>query len=464
MTTFFSFLLTIGILVVIHEYGHYQVARWCGIRVLRFSIGFGKPLWQKTSVKTGTEFIIAAIPLGGYVKMLDERELKQEREDPQSEEPLVQYTEDELKHAFNRKTVYQRIAVVLAGPVANLLLAIFLYWLLFMDGITGMKPVIGNVLQDSLASQANLKKGDMIYKIDGEYVKTWQDARWLLLNQSLEKKSVEIETINTAHESHVNQLSFDTLNKDIEVDILQKLGVEMARPEVPAIIGEIIPDSAAQTAGFKSGDQIISIDNIDINDWENVVNYVKDSPKKQLQFKVLRNGKYFKVKATPGAVIENGKTIGRLGASVKLDKEAFDALLIDVKYTPYESLAKAISKTWETAIFSLKMLGNMVAGNVSWKAISGPVSIASYAGESANLGLKAFLGFLALVSISIGVLNLLPIPVLDGGHLMYYIAEILKGSPVSEHVMMAGQKIGITLLGILMVVALFNDISRYMAG
>jgi regulator of sigma E protease len=464
MITLLAFLLTIGILVVIHEYGHYQVARWCGIRVLRFSIGFGKPLWKRTSAKTGTEFILAAIPLGGYVKMLDERELKQDSENPQSEVPVMQYTEDELKHAFNRKSVYQRMAVVLAGPVANLLLAILIYWVLFMGGITSMKPIIGNVLQDSLASKANLKKGDVIYKIDGEQVKTWQDARWILLNQSLEKSSVEIETINAVNESHVNQLNFEALDQDMEKDILQKLGVEMAKPEVPAIVGEIISGSAAEVAGFKPSDQIISIDNIDINDWENVVNYVKDSPNKQLQFKVLRNNQYLKIDAIPSAVTENGKLIGRLGASVKLDKHAFDAFLIDITYTPFESLTMAISKTWETSIFSLKMLGNMVAGNVSFKAISGPVSIASYAGESANLGLKAFLGFLALISISIGVLNLLPIPVLDGGHLMYYIAEILKGSPVSEHVMMAGQKIGLTLLGLLMVVALFNDISRYVVG
>jgi len=464
MITLLAFVLTIGILVVIHEYGHYQVARWCGIRVLRFSVGFGKPLYKKTSAKSGTEFIIATIPLGGYVKMLDERELKEERNNPENDEHLVKYTEEELKQAFNRKTVYQRIMVVLAGPLANLLLAILLYWLLFMTGVTGLKPLIGYVAPDSLASKANMKKGDTIYKIDGEYVKTWQDARWILLNKSLEKKSVLVETISAQSESHVNALSFEGIDNNAEVDILQKLGVETAKPEVPAIVGEVLSGSAAEKAGFKPDDEIISIDNIVMNGWENVVNYVKDSPGKQLQFRVLRDKRNLKINATPIAYTENGKTIGRLGASVKLDQEEFEKLLIDINYTPFESLTKAFVKTWETSIFSLKMLGSMVVGNVSWKAISGPVSIASYAGESANLGLKAFLGFLALVSISIGVLNLLPIPVLDGGHLMYYIAEILKGSPVSEHVMMAGQKIGITLLGLLMFVALFNDISRYLAG
>jgi regulator of sigma E protease len=464
MITLLAFVLTIGILVIIHEYGHYQVARWCGVRVLRFSVGFGKPVWRRTSTKTGTEFVLAMIPLGGYVKMLDERELNAERDNPENHEALTQYSEEELKQAFNRKTVYQRIAVVLAGPFANLLLAVLLYWLLFMTGVTGLKPLIGYVVPDSLASKANMKKGDTIYKIDGEYIKTWQDARWILLNKSLEKKSVQVETISAQSESHVNALSFEGLDSDAEVDILQKLGVESAKPEVPAIVGEVLAGSAAETAGFKPGDEIISIDNIVINDWENVVNYVKDSPNKQLQFRVLRDGKNEKINAIPTSYSENGKTIGRLGASVKLNQEEFDKLLINITYTPYESLTQAFTKTWQTSVFSLKMLGNMVVGKVSWKSISGPVSIASYAGESANLGLKAFLGFLALVSISIGVLNLLPIPVLDGGHLMYYIAEILKGSPVSEHVMMAGQKIGLALLGLLMIVALFNDIGRYLAG
>jgi regulator of sigma E protease len=464
MMTLLAFVVTIGILVTIHEYGHYQVARWCGIRVLKFSIGFGKPLWKKTFGKDQTEFILAAIPLGGYVKMLDERELKQEQEASESQNPVVQYSEEELANAFNRKSVYQRIAVVLAGPMANLLLAVLLYWILFSLGVTGLKPVVGIVQEGGLASQANLRSGDLIQAIDGQPVKTWQDARWILLNASLEKPSVEIQAIDANQNGLWSTLSFSGVNNDAEQDILNKLGLEMAKPSLPAVIGELLPNSAATDAGFEVGDRIVSIDNIAVEDWENVVTYVKKNPNNPLQFEVLRGQKQMLISATPEPVHEGTNQVGRLGASVKVDRQAMQNLLIDIDYTTFESLQKAIEKTWDTAIFSLKMLGNMIAGKVSWKGISGPVSIASFAGESANLGLKVFIGFLALVSISIGVLNLLPIPVLDGGHLMYYIAEIFKGSPVSEQVMITGQKIGLGLLGLLMMVAIFNDINRFMVG
>jgi regulator of sigma E protease len=464
MMTLLAFIVTIGILVTIHEYGHYQVARWCGVRVLKFSIGFGKPLWKKTFGKDQTEFILAAIPLGGYVKMLDERELKQEQEDPAYTGPMVHFSEEELARAFNRKSVYQRIAVVAAGPMANLLLAVVLYWILFSLGITGLKPIVGEVEEASLASKAGLRKGDLIQAIDGKTVQTWQDARWLLLNASLEKPSVELETTNAQQVTHRTTLRFSGINNDAEQDVLEKLGLAMIKPDMPAVIDELLPESAASAAGFQAGDRILSIDSVVIQHWDDVVKYVKESPNKQLQVEILRNQKRAVIAVTPEAIQENGKQVGRLGASVKINKEEMERLLVEVHYSPMQSLQKAIAKTWDTAVFSLKMLGNMITGKVSWKGISGPVSIASFAGESANLGIKVFIGFLALVSISIGVLNLLPIPVLDGGHLMYYIAEIFKGSPVSEQVMVTGQKIGLGLLGLLMMVAIFNDINRFMVG
>lgn len=464
MTTLLAFIVTIGILVTIHEYGHYQVARWCGIHVLKFSIGFGKPLLKKTFGKNRTEFILAAIPLGGYVKMLDERELKIDQEDASDSEPIVNYTEAELANAFNRKSVYQRMAVVVAGPMANLLLAVLLYWLLFSLGVTGLKPIIGNVEEDSLANQAKLKTGDMIQTIDGELVKTWQDARWILLNASLEKASVTVDTIDADRVIHHSTLRFAGINNDAEQDILAKLGIEMVKPNMPAIIGKLLPDSAATTAGFHIDDEIISIDRVLVKSWEDVVNTVKQNPNKQMQFEVLRANQIITLYATPSTVQESGKAIGRLGASVKVNQKEMQSLLLDVHYTPIESLQKALEKTWDTSVFSLKMLANMITGKVSWKGISGPVSIASFAGESANLGLKVFLGFLALVSISIGVLNLLPIPILDGGHLLYYIIELVKGSPVSEQVMVVGQKIGLGMLAVLMMVAIMNDINRFVIG
>jgi regulator of sigma E protease len=457
MMTLIAFIVTIGILVTIHEYGHFQVARWCGVKVLKFSVGFGKPLWSKTFGKDKTEFVLAAIPLGGYVKMLDENELK-------GEENPVAYAESELQRAFNRQSVWKRIAIVLAGPVANLLLAIVLYWGLFMLGVTGMRPIIGVVDENSLAAQASLKSGEIIQKVAGKPVATWQEARWALLEESLESKTVEIEATNNNNELLQHTLSFEGIDNDAEIDVLKKIGLEPIKPNIPAVIGEILPDSAAEKAGFKPNDKILRIDGVEMDDWEQVVNNIKDNPSKPLQFELLRDQKIVRITATPEPIEEGDETVGRMGAGVKLEQTESSKFLITLNYSPLLSLQKAIIKTWDTSIFSLKMLGKMLTGQLSLKGISGPVTIADYAGQSANLGLKVFLGFLALVSISIGVLNLLPIPVLDGGHLMYYIVEIFKGSPVSERTMLAGQKLGFALLGLLMTIALFNDFNRLIAG
>ena len=457
MMTILAFIVTIGLLVTIHEYGHFQVARWCNVKVLRFSIGFGKPLWQKTFGKDKTEFVLAAIPLGGFVKMLDERE-------QQAEENPAPQSEADLKRAFNRQSVWKRIAIVLAGPVANLLLAIVLYWGLFMLGVTGTRPIVGVVEANSLAAQASLQSGETIQKIAGKPVSTWQEARWLLLEESLENKSVEIEAVNNNNELVQHTLSFEGINNDAEIDILKKIGLDVFKPNIPAVIGEILPNSAAEKAGLMANDKIVQIDKVETQDWEQAVSIIKANPNKKLQFTIKRGQETVQITATPEAIKENNQTIGRMGAGVKLEQAELDKLLITLNYSPLASLQKAIVKTWETSIFSLKMLGKMLTGQVSLKGISGPVTIATYAGESANMGLKVFLGFLALVSISIGVLNLLPIPVLDGGHLMYYMAEILKGSPVSEQAMLVGQKIGFVLLGLLMTIALFNDFNRLISG
>jgi regulator of sigma E protease len=457
MITIIAFIVTIGVLVTIHEYGHFQVARWCGVKVLRFSIGFGKPLWKKTFGKDKTEFVLAAIPLGGYVKFLDENELKHE-ENP------TQYTKSDLQRAFNRQGVWKRIAIVSAGPVANLLLAIVLYWGLFILGVTGMRPIIGVVEENSLAAQASLKSGEIIQKIAGKPVSSWQEARWALLEESLENKTVLIEAVNNNNELLQHSLSFTGINNDAEIDVLEKIGLAPFKPSIPAIVGEILPDSAAEKAGLLSNDKILRIDGAEVSDWEQVVNIIQSSAGKKIQFEIERAQKTMRITATPEAIKVGNQTIGRMGAGVRLDQAELSKLLITLNYSPLVSLQKAVEKTWDTSIFSLKMLGRMITGKVSWKGISGPVTIADYAGQSANLGLKTFLGFLALVSISIGVLNLLPIPVLDGGHLMYYMTELLKGSPVSEKTMLAGQKIGFGLLGLLMTIALFNDFTRLVAG
>ncbi len=466
LITIIAFIITMGLIVTIHEYGHFQVARWCGVRVLRFSIGFGKPLWRKEIGKDKTELVLAAIPLGGYVKMLDEYELKAELARAQNQQETLNktlpksYSEVELKRAFNRQSIYKRIAIVLAGPMANMLLAIIVYWFLFMQGVVGMRPIVGQVQEASLAAQANFMSGDVIKKIDGEAVKTWFDARWLLFNASLEKNTVEVEVVNDKNEPIAHKLHFDGISEDADVDILERIGLEMFFPDFPAIIDQVLPGGVAKQSGIKGNDRILSINNMSVAHWRDAVDIIKVNANKPLLLKIERQQEIIEVNITPKGVKENNKIIGKIGITVKVEQEKIEQLKIEQRFPPLVSLSMAVNKTWETSKFSLKMLWYMIVGKTSWKGISGPVTIASYAGQSANLGIKAFLGFLALISISIGVLNLLPIPILDGAHLMYYMAEIIKGSPVSEQTMLLGQKIGLGLLGLLMTVAIFNDINR----
>lgn len=461
MLTLFAFIFTIGIIVTIHEYGHFQVARWCGVKVIRFSIGFGKPLWKKTLGSDQTEFVLAAIPLGGYVKMLDERELKAEKE---AGEASNNYSEADLVRAFNRQSVYKRIAIVIAGPIANLLLAIVIYWFLFMQGITGIMPIIGQVEPNSIAAQANFKTGEMIQTINSKQVNTWAEAGLMLFESAIENETVEIKAVDKNNELYLHKLNLAGLAKGADSDILNEIGITVFRPEVPAILAQILPNSAAEHAGLLTDDQVLSIDGLQTDTWSDVVNLVKASPNQALNFNVQRQQKIVSKIVTPEGVKENNVMVGKIGAGVKLNQEQLDKVMIKQYYSGMDSLAMSIAKTWNTSTFSLKMMWYMVAGKASWKGISGPVTIATYAGESAGLGWKPFLGFIALVSISIGILNLLPIPVLDGGHLMYYMAEIIKGSAVSEQVMMLGQKVGFGLLGLLMFLALFNDINRIVTG
>lgn len=455
MLTVLAFIVTLGILITVHEYGHYQVARWCGVKVLRFSLGFGKPLLSKRLGRDQTEFVLAAFPLGGYVKMLDERETEVDA-------PIA--TAD-LPRAFNRQNVWKRILIVIAGPTANLLLAIFLYWILFMHGVTGMKPLLGEIPRETPAAQASLKHGEQIRKVAGIPVASWQDVRWILLQQALKSEVVEIEAVSGGKEVHLHRLSLASLDKDdFEGDLFEKLGLTPYQPAVPARIGEVISGGSADQAGLQSGDEILLIDGIAVGQWEDFVRIVRKNPGRQLSLKILRDNEELYLPITPQSATENGKSIGRVGAAYRMDQSEVDKLLVTVEYAPVHALVKAAQKTWDTSIFSLKMLGSMLTGDVSWKGISGPVTIASYAGQSAGIGWMAFLSFLALVSISLGVLNLLPVPVLDGGHLLYYVIEIFKGSPVSEQAMETGQRIGLILLGLLMAVAFYNDFHRFITG
>ena len=450
--TLFFFAITLGILIVVHELGHYIIARLCGVKVLRFSVGFGKSLLIKRWGKDQTEWVIAAFPLGGYVKMLDERE------------GVV--TSEERHRAFNQQSVYRRIAIVVAGPVANLLLAILIYWGLFMHGVPGMRPLLGDVPAASPAAQAAFQSGDSIVKIADKGVATWQDVRWILMKHVAQKEPIAVEVITPDNSVATRTLDMSTLTaEDMNGDFVEKLGLMRFKPKFKAIIGDnMLPDGAGARAGLKAEDQIIAVNQQPVADWDAFVGWVLKSPGKPLQVEIKRGAQQLSVILTPKLTKENGKSVGKIGVGPWIDPELTKRLLVDVRYSPLRALREATFKTWDTSIFSLQMLGRMVIGEMSWKNISGPVTIADVAGQSAQLGWLPFISFLALISISLGVLNLLPVPVLDGGHLMYYMVEIFKGSPVSEKAMEIGQQIGVTALLMLMAFAFYNDINRLITG
>jgi len=451
ITTTLAFIVTLGCLIVIHELGHYWIARLCNVKVLRFSVGFGKPLWSRRLGADSTEWAIAAFPLGGYVKMLDEREGEVDAR--------------EAHRAFNRQTVGRRFAIVLAGPVANFLLAIALYWVLFMHGVPGIKPVIGPVPDKTPAALAGFRAGDTLTRIGEDPVQTWQDARWVLLQHAVKKNRVGVTTRSRSGETAERELDFSELSAaDLDSDFLRALGLQRQQPVLAPVIGSLVGGGAGERADLKAGDKILSIDNQPTREWQDVVAAVRTHPGRQLMLEVERGGARIALPVKPEVFDEGGKPVGRIGAGPQIDRAALAELTTEVKYGPLESVAKAVYKTWDTSVFSLQMLGRMIIGEVSLKNLSGPITIADYAGQSAQMGWVSFLLFLALISISLGVLNLLPIPLLDGGHLMYYIFEVFKGSPVSDKAIEIGQHLGMALLFVLMAFALYNDINRLISG
>ncbi len=444
-------IVAIAILVVFHELGHYAVARLCGVKVLKFSIGFGKALYTKRFGHGETEWVISAIPLGGYVKMLDERE---------GEVP-----EHELPRAFNHKPVPQRMAIVVAGPVANLLLAVILYFILFVHGVPGLKPVLGEVAPNTPAAAAGLQAKQTIISIDGKATPSWQEIRWVLLDLVLQHKAAKFELRNVQGEESYGTLDMNALTAaDLDGDFMQKLGLQPYQPPIYPVIGKLVDGGVAQRAGLQVNDRILRANGQQLALWEDWVSAVRNHPGIKLDIEIERAGSVVKLDLIPEAISENGKTIGRIGAAAYIDKAAFDAMVNVVRYPPLAALQEALRKTRDTALVSLKMMGKMIQGEVSLKNLSGPITIADYAGQSAQLGVGAYIGFLALISISLGILNLMPIPLLDGGHLLYYSIELIKGSPVSEGLWEAGQKVGIALLVTMMVFALYNDISRLILG
>ncbi|WP_428556865.1 sigma E protease regulator RseP [Pseudomonas edaphica] len=439
-------LVALGVLVTFHEFGHFWVARRCGVKVLRFSVGFGMPLlrWHD---RRGTEFVIAAIPLGGYVKMLDERE---------GEVPA-----DQLDQSFNRKTVRQRIAIVAAGPIANFLLAMVFFWVLAMMGSQQVRPVIGAVEADSMAAKAGLVAGQEIVSIDGESTTGWGAVNLQLVRRMGESGTINVvvrEQDSTAETPRALALDHWLKGAD-EPDPIKSLGIRPWRPALPPVLAELDPKGPAQAAGLKTGDRLLALDGQALGDWQQVVDLVRVRPDTKIVLKVERDGAQIDVPVTLAVRGEAKAAGGYLGAGVK-GVDWPPSMVREVSFGPLAAIGEGAKRTWTMSVLTLESLKKMLFGELSVKNLSGPITIAKVAGASAQSGVADFLNFLAYLSISLGVLNLLPIPVLDGGHLLFYLVEWVRGRPLSDRVQGWGIQIGISLVVGVMLLALVNDLGR----
>ena len=438
-----AFIFTIALLVAIHEFGHFWVARKLGVKVLRFSIGFGKPLFQFKGKQDDTEYVVAGIPLGGYVKMLDERE--------------GEVAAEELPRAFNQKSVYSRFAIVFAGPFINFVFAVFAFWLMYVMGVQGVKPIMGKLDQDTIAWEAGLRTGDTIIAVDDYETPTLSSVYEQLLEAFIERQAVRVKL------SDQRELTFrlDKIDKEAEPSEIQEIiGLKIKLPKEEVIIGEVTPASPADKAGIQAGDQIVAIDGQLIEHWQDLVRAVIHRPGQTVAVDIIKQGQSQQLSVTIGLAEQGGQTIGRIGVRPESVTPLPESMYAMHQYDFFAAIPKGIEKTWDLSVLTVKMLGRIVLGEASIKNISGPITIAEVAGHSAQMGIESFLRFLAIVSLSLGVINLLPIPMLDGGHLLFYLIEMVKGSPVSEAMQEFALKIGVALLVMLMSVALYNDFTR----
>ncbi|WP_153075503.1 RIP metalloprotease RseP [Paraburkholderia bonniea] len=448
-----AFVVAIGVLVVVHEYGHYSVARLCGVKVLRFSIGFGKPLLQWVSPKTGTEWTIAALPLGGYVKMLDERETS------------TAIPADELAHAFNRQSVWRRMAIVAAGPAANFLLAIVLFAAVFATGVMEPRATIATPAANTLAAKAGFDGDETIVAVRGPHdseaqpVRSWSDLRWKLLGAAFDRQRLVLSARDAQGTFDFPLDLTQVQEKHVDDNFMSYLGFEPGGGTLS--VAAVQPDSAAQKAGLLAGDRLKSADGKRTDNATAFIAYIQSHAGQPVALQVERGTDQAAVQVSlviiPAAQRDAGsaQVIGRIGAEL-----ATQVPSVKVHYGPFESLQLGAQRTWDLSVYSVRMFGRMIIGEASLKNLSGPVTIADYAGKSARLGLSAFLSFLALVSISLGVLNLLPIPVLDGGHLLYYLVEAVTGTAISDRCQLVLQRAGLVCIVALSAVALFNDLAR----
>jgi regulator of sigma E protease len=438
LTAVLSFIVTIGILVTIHEYGHYWVAKKFDVKILRFSVGFGKVI--KSFKRGETEFTLCAIPLGGFVKMLDEREAK--------------VNPTELHRAFNQKTVYQRFAIVSAGPLANFLLAIILYTFVFIVGVTGIKPVVGSVTQSGIFQQAGLQSGDELLSVNNKLTPSISEFSIQFI-QAIDSELISIQALSAQSDLKTADISLTTdfLNNPKQ-GLDNYLGFKFSAPSIPAILNQVVANSSASKAGLRSGDEILSTDANPVRNWQDFVKAIQAKPVKPIKLLVKRNNAVLDLSLTPTMLGD----LPKAGVSVVLPKDYLKDWQATIQKNPLDALSSAVDKVYQLTLLNLKMIKKMIIGDASIDQISGPISIANYAGKSAEVGLVSFLSFLALISISLGLLNLLPIPLLDGGHLFFYIIEIIKGSPVSDTIQQIFAKFGLFVILSLTFVALYNDL------
>lgn len=447
LQTLIATIITLGLLVTIHEWGHFWVARRCGVKVLRFSIGFGKALWMRRG-RDGTEYAVAMIPLGGYVRMLDERE---------GDVPAALRDQ-----AFNNKPVLQRMAIVAAGPVVNLLFAVLAYWFLFVWGVTAVVPVVGEVQTQSLAARAGVPAGVELLEIDGHRVQSWDEVNLRLASRIGESGTLELLAGEPARGSVSRYaIPLEDWHVDLERESpIRALGLMPYRPTLPPVIGALSEGGAAQRDGLQNGDRVLSVDGEPVAEWTQLVERIRAAPEVPLELRVQREQEIVTLTLTPARRIdEQGEVHGFIGAGVEMVTWPSE-MLRSVRYGPLESFWISVEKTGQMIGLTLESIGKMIVGAISVKNLSGPITIAKVAGASAASGLESFVSFLAYLSISLGVLNLLPVPMLDGGHLMYQLVELVRGRPVSEKVQMMGLRIGMAMLFSLMALAVINDIAR----
>jgi regulator of sigma E protease len=442
MQSLFFFIVALALLIVIHEYGHFWVARRCGVKVLRFSIGFGKPLWRKMG-QDGTEYVIAPIPLGGYVKMLDERE--------------ADVPEAELKQAFNRQPLSSRVAIVAAGPAANILFAVCAYWLLFVIGIPGIKPLIAEVEPASVAAEAGIVAGDEILQVNDRDTPTWNTVFKALLPMAEQGGQADIVV-----ESGGTQISHSLIVPQLAIEeaasLLSRLGITPIRPDLSPVLGKIVSGQPADKAGLQSGDRLISANGETIDSWMGWVELIQQSAGRKIEIVIERDGQLKTLELTPETGADD---VGRIGAGVDTQfSEIPDELKAELRFGALVAVKEAVLQTWQFSTLILKSLWGMLTGKVSTDNLGGPISIAQIAGSSAQQGMISFVSFLAMISITLGILNLLPVPMLDGGHLAMFFIEWLRGKPLAEETQIKGQRIGLILLIMLMLLAFFNDLSR----